>query len=111
MAAPMPNVKSKSRKRSEEIFARGQDVLVGGVDSPVRAFGAVGGVPVVVDHAAGAELWDADGNAYLDYVCSWVALVLGPADPQISTALAEQVRRGTSYGMTTELEVELATAL
>jgi glutamate-1-semialdehyde 2,1-aminomutase len=107
----MPNVNSKTRKRSEQIFARGQDVLVGGVNSPVRAFGAVGGVPIVVDHAAGSQLWDADGNAYTDYVCSWGALMLGHADPQICAALAEQARRGTSYGMTTELEVELATAL
>src|ERR1700674_3909049 len=107
----MPNVNHKTRKRSEQIFARGREVLVGGVNSPVRAFGAVGGVPIVVDHAAGAQLWDVDGNAYLDYICSWGALVLGHADPQISAALAEQARRGTSYGMTTELEVELATAL
>ena len=107
----MPDMTTKNRKRSEQIFARGREVLVGGVDSPVRAFGAVGGTPVVADHAAGAQLWDADGNAYLDYVCSWGALVLGHAHPEIVAALAEQARRGTSYGMTTELEVELATLL
>src|SRR5579862_4339393 len=101
----------KSRKRSEEIFSRGRDVLVGGVNSPVRAFGAVGGTPIVVDHAAGAQLWDADGNAYLDYVCSWGALILGHADPGVAAAIAEQARRGTSYGMTTELEVELGELL
>ena len=96
------------RPRSRQIFDRGRQLLVGGVDSPVRAFGAVGGTPLVVDRAAGAELWDVDGHAYLDYVCSWGALILGHAHPDVVAALAEQARRGTSYGMTTELEVELA---
>jgi glutamate-1-semialdehyde 2,1-aminomutase len=92
----------------EQVFDRARDVLVGGVNSPVRAFGAVGGTPLVVDRAAGAQLWDADGNAYIDYICSWGALILGHADPAVSAAIAEQAQRGTSYGMTTELEVELA---
>jgi glutamate-1-semialdehyde 2,1-aminomutase len=104
-------MKDTSRQNSERIFERAREILVGGVNSPVRAFGAVGGTPIVADHAAGAQLWDADGNAYLDYVCSWGALILGHADPGISTALAEQARRGTSFGMTTELEVELATLM
>jgi glutamate-1-semialdehyde 2,1-aminomutase len=104
-------VNNKSRRRSEEIFSRSRQVLVGGVNSPVRAFGAVGGSPVVAERASGAQLWDADGNAYLDYVCSWGALILGHADPVIAAAIAEQARRGTSYGMTTELEVELAELL
>ena len=67
----------------EEIFRRATDVLVGGVNSPVRAFRAVGGDPIVVDHAAGARLWDADGNEYIDYVCSWGALILGHAHPKV----------------------------
>ena len=86
-------------------------MLVGGVNSPVRAFGSVGGTPVIVDRAEGARVWDADGNSYIDYVCSWGALILGHADPGIAAAVAEQARRGTSYGMTCELEVELATML
>ena len=97
--------------RSQQVFDRGREVLVGGVNSPVRAFGAVGGTPVVVDHASGAQVWDLDGNAYLDYICSWGALILGHAHPEIAAAIADQARRGTSYGMTTELEVELATIL
>ena len=97
--------------RSQEIFERSREILVGGVNSPVRAFGAVGGTPVVVDRGAGARLWDADGNEYLDYVCSWGALILGHAHPVVAQALADQARRGTSFGMTTELEVELATML
>ena len=96
------------RSRSEEIFRRATQVLVGGVNSPVRAFRAVGGDPIVVDHAAGARLWDADGNEYVDYVCSWGALILGHAHPKVVEAIASQARRGTSYGMPTELEVELA---
>lgn len=106
MSSPTP-FKSK-RPRSEEIFRRATDVLVGGVNSPVRAFRAVGGEPIIVDRAAGARLWDADGNEYLDYVCSWGALILGHAHPKVVAAISEQARKGTSYGMPTELEVELA---
>jgi glutamate-1-semialdehyde 2,1-aminomutase len=94
--------------RSQEIFRRATDVLVGGVNSPVRAFRAVGGEPIIADHAAGAHLWDADGNEYIDYVCSWGALILGHAHPKVVQAIAHQAARGTSYGMPTELEVELA---
>jgi glutamate-1-semialdehyde 2,1-aminomutase len=101
----------KERSRSEEIFRRATDVLVGGVNSPVRAFRAVGGDPIVVDRAAGARLWDADGNEYIDYVCSWGALILGHAHPKVVEAVSAQARRGTSYGMPTELEVELASKI
>jgi len=93
---------------SQEIFRRATEILVGGVNSPVRAFRAVGGDPIVADRAAGARLWDADGNEYIDYVCSWGALILGHAHPKVVEAIATQARRGTSYGMPTELEVELA---
>jgi glutamate-1-semialdehyde 2,1-aminomutase len=107
MTAP----KQKSRPRSQEIFRRATEVLVGGVNSPVRAFRAVGGEPIIVDRAAAARLWDADENEYIDYVCSWGALILGHAHPKIVQAITEQARRGTSYGMPTELEVELATKI
>jgi len=109
MSAPK-QVKTE-HPRSEEIFRRATDVLVGGVNSPVRAFRAVGGDPIVVDRAAGARLWDADGNEYIDYVCSWGALILGHAHPKVVEAIAAQARRGTSYGMPTELEVELASKI
>jgi len=102
---------NKQRTHSQEIFRRATDVLVGGVNSPVRAFRAVGGDPIVVDRAAGARLWDADENEYIDYVCSWGALILGHAHPKIVQAIADQARRGTSFGMPTELEVELATRI
>jgi glutamate-1-semialdehyde 2,1-aminomutase len=106
-----PTKPNPDRPVSREIFHRACQVLVGGVNSPVRAFRAVGGEPIVVDHAAGATLWDADGNEYLDYVCSWGALILGHAHPKIVEAIAAQARRGTSFGMPTELEVQLASRI
>jgi len=96
------------RPKSAEIFERGKKILPGGVDSPVRAFRAVGGTPLVIDRAEGARLYDVDGREYIDYVCSWGALILGHAHPDVVAAVAEQARRGTSYGMTSPLEIELA---
>lgn len=96
-----------SRPRSTEIFERGKKTLVGGVDSPVRAFRAVGGSPLVIDHAVGTRLYDVDGREYLDYVCSWGALILGHAHPDVVAAVSDQAARGTSYGMTSPLEIEL----
>src|SRR5882724_8341149 len=98
----------RERKRSREIFERAERVLVGGVNSPVRAFRAVGGEPLIIERGSGANLYDADGNELLDYVCSWGAMILGHANPAISEAIAGQARRGTSFGVTTELELELA---
>src|SRR5437667_1683432 len=98
----------RERKRSREIFERAEKVLVGGVNSSVRAFRAVGGEPLIIERGNGANLYDADGNELLDYVCSWGAMILGHANPAISEAIAEQARRGTSFGVTTELELELA---
>jgi glutamate-1-semialdehyde 2,1-aminomutase len=89
------------------MFERGMKTLVGGVDSPVRAFRAVGGTPLVIDHAFGAQLYDLDGREYIDYVCSWGALILGHAHPDVVAAVADQAARGTSYGMTSPLEIEL----
>ena len=106
-----PKTGKKERPHSQEIFRRATDVLVGGVNSPVRAFRAVGGDPIVVDRASGARLWDADENEYIDFVCSWGALILGHAHPKVVQAIADQARRGTSYGMPTELEVELASRI
>src|SRR3981189_117912 len=107
MSATQPRLK-RERKRSREIFERAERVLVGGVNSPVRAFRAVGGEPLIIERGSGANLYDADGNELLDYVCSWGAMILGHANAAISEAIAEQARRGTSFGVTTELELELA---
>ncbi len=90
------------------LFDRAKEVLVGGVNSPVRAFGAVGGEPVIIERASGARLFDADGNEYLDFIGSWGAMILGHAHPAVSQAVAEQAAQGTSYGLTSELEIELA---
>ena len=104
--------KSKiERRRSREIFERAQKILVGGVNSPVRAFRAVGGEPLIIERGSGQYLFDADGNQLLDYVCSWGAMLLGHAHPTVTKAIADQAGRGTSYGATTELEVELATMI
>lgn len=83
-------------------------MLVGGVNSPVRAFAAVGGAPLVVSRAEGARVFDADGNEFLDYVGSWGAMILGHAHPDVVAAVADQAARGTSYGITNPLEIELA---
>ena len=107
----MASIPEKQPSRSQRAFERARRVLVGGVNSPVRAFGAVGGMPIIVDRAQGAQVWDLDGNAYTDFICSWGALILGHAHPEIAAALADQAARGTSYGMTTELEIELAEML
>jgi glutamate-1-semialdehyde 2,1-aminomutase len=92
---------------SSDLFSRAQKILVGGVNSPVRAFRAVGGTPLIIDRAAGSRLWDGDGREYIDYVCSWGALILGHAHPDVVAAVADQASRGTSYGMTSPLEIEL----
>ena len=97
----------KRRPRSAEILERGKKILVGGVNSPVRAFSAVGGTPLIIDHAKGARLFDVDGHEYIDFVCSWGALILGHAHPDIVSAISDQASRGTSYGMTSPLEIEL----
>jgi glutamate-1-semialdehyde 2,1-aminomutase len=106
-----PTKSKVERRRSREIFERGEKLLVGGVNSPVRAFRSVGGDPLIIERGKGQYLYDADGNELLDYVCSWGAMLLGHAHPAVTQAIAEQAERGTSYGATTELEVELATLI
>ncbi len=110
MSTGQPRLK-RERKRSREIFERAEKVLVGGVNSPVRAFRSVGGEPLIIERGSEQHLYDADGNELLDYVCSWGAMILGHANPAISEAIADQARRGTSFGVTTELELELATLI
>ena len=95
-------------RASEELFAAAQQVIPGGVNSPVRAFGAVGGKPRFIERAAGARLWDADGNELIDYVGSWGPMILGHAHPAVRAAIAEALEGGTSFGAPTEREVRLA---
>ena len=94
--------------RSAALFAEAQRLIPGGVNSPVRAFRAVGGTPRFVARGEGAYLYDVDGNRYIDYVLSWGPLILGHAHPTVVAAIAEQAARGTSYGAPTELENEIA---
>jgi len=110
MSTPKPTLR-RDRRRSREIFDRATKLLVGGVNSPVRAFRSVGGEPLIIERGEGSYIYDADGNQLLDYVCSWGAIFLGHANPAISAAISEQAQRGTSFGVTTELELELATLI
>ena len=93
---------------SERLYDRATRVLPGGVDSPVRAFRAVGGKPLFVERGQGPYVWDADGNQYIDYVGSWGPLIAGHAHPAVVAALQAAAARGTSYGMPSRLEIELA---
>src|SRR6201996_2185127 len=94
--------------RSRELAQRAERYLPGGVDSPVRAFKAVGGDPPFLDRAEGAYLWDADGNRYLDYFGSWGPMILGHAYPLVVEAVQQAAARGTSFGASTAAEANLA---
>src|SRR5215813_3323106 len=94
--------------QSLRLFAQAQQLLPGGVNSPVRAFKAVGGSPLFVRRAAGARLQDVDGNEYIDYVMSWGPLIHGHAPRGLVKALRSAARDGTSYGAPSPLEVDLA---
>jgi glutamate-1-semialdehyde 2,1-aminomutase len=103
MATPQAN-----RDASEELFSRAIELMPGGVNSPVRAFRAVGGTPRFIRSASGATITDVDGRTYIDYVGSWGPMILGHADPETVASLLEAATRGTSFGAPNELEVELA---
>ena len=98
----------RTTRNSQRLFKLARHYLPGGVDSPVRAFGAVGGTPRFIVEGKGSKLRDADGNSYIDYICSWGPLILGHADPRIVKALRAAVSKGTSFGAVTELETRLA---
>lgn len=95
-------------RNQDQLWERAQQLLPGGVNSPVRSFRSVGGQPFFVDRGQGCYLWDVEGNRFIDYVCSWGALLLGHSHPRIVTAVQAAVERGTSYGAPTPLEVALA---
>jgi glutamate-1-semialdehyde 2,1-aminomutase len=98
----------RTTSNSERLFKLARRYLPGGVDSPVRSFGAVGGTPRFIVKGKGSKIWDADGNRYTDYVGSWGPLILGHADQRIVKALRDAVGKGTSFGAATELETCLA---
>ncbi len=97
-----------SRKKSEALFTEALKYIPGGVNSPVRAFRAVGGQPFFVDRAKGARVWDVDGNEYLDYVCTWGPAILGHAHPRIISAVKAAAENGTSFGIPNPFEVTMA---
>src|SRR5258705_7537482 len=94
--------------RSSELYQRALELLPGGVNSPVRAMRAIGRDPIFVSRGAGAELFDVDGNRYVDYVCSWGPLIHGHAHPEVIEAVIAAAEAGTSFGAPTAGEVELA---
>src|SRR5438552_9934554 len=98
-------------RTSDELYAEACRVIPGGVNSPVRSWSAVGGKPLFIQRARGAEVVDADGHAYLDFVGSWGPLLLGHAHPAVIAAIAERARHGTSFGAPTVGEVQLARLL
>ena len=94
--------------RSEELFNRAVKRIPGGVNSPVRAYGAIGEVPRFIDHADGCYIYDADGNRYIDYIDSWGPMILGHNFPEIREAVLKACEKGLSFGCATEVEVEMA---
>jgi len=103
--------KTRSTALSASLYKRACRLMPGGVNSPVRAFKAVGGDPLFISRAKGSKLYDADGNSYIDYVLSWGPLILGHAHPTITSAITRAAKLGTSYGAPTELEITLAEAV
>lgn len=102
---------STNTSQSEALFAEARHVIPGGVNSPVRAFGAVGGTPRFIDSAKGAWITDADGNRYVDYIGSWGPMILGHQHPNVLNALRDQLEHGVSFGAPTALEVQMADLL
>ena len=97
--------------KSEALFERAQTRIPGGVNSPVRAFKAVGGTPRFMERSDGAYIFDADGNRYIDYVLSWGPMIMGHNHPQVRDAVVQTAQDGLSFGCPTEIEIELAERL
>lgn len=100
-----------TEQKSKELFDKAKRYIPGGVNSPVRAFGAVGGVPRFIDRAEGSHIWDVDGNDFIDYVCSWGPGILGHAHPRVIDAVKKACDKGLTYGAPTAREVEMAELL
>ena len=97
-----------TRERSTQLYETAKGVIPGGVNSPARSWGAVGGNPLFLTRGAGSRVWDADGNEYIDYVCSWGPLILGHANERVVAAITQAAVDGTSFGAPTERENEIA---
>src|SRR3990167_10326569 len=96
------------RSRSQELYERAQQLIPGGVNSPVRAFRAVGAPPLIIARGRGSQVTDADGKYYIDYIGAWGPLLLGHAHADVEHAVRQALERGTAFGLTTEAEVHLA---
>ncbi|EXB54892.1 Glutamate-1-semialdehyde 2,1-aminomutase 1 [Morus notabilis] len=108
MAVSLDEKKNYTLQKSEEAFNAAKELMPGGVNSPVRAFKSVGGQPIVIDSVKGSRMWDIDGNEYIDYVGSWGPAIIGHADDEVLAALAETMKKGTSFGAPCLLENILA---
>ena len=97
-----------NRERSRQLYDTAKDVIPGGVNSPARSWGAVGGNPLFLTRGSGSRVWDADGNEYIDYVCSWGPLILGHANERVVAAITQAAADGTSFGAPTESENDIA---
>src|SRR5580658_8739364 len=99
---------SRTLDQSRTLQKRAEQLIPGGVNSPVRAFGSVGGDPPFLVRGLGAYVWDADDNRYIDYVGSWGPLILGHSNPEVIEAIVQAARNGTSFGASTPAEADLA---
>jgi glutamate-1-semialdehyde 2,1-aminomutase len=99
------------KEQSEKLFEKAKSFFPGGVNSPVRAFGSVGGTPLFIERGEGCHIYDADGNKYIDFCCSWGPLILGHANKKVNNAIIETIKNGSSFGAPTRLENELAELL
>src|SRR4030067_2174657 len=102
-----PGGGSMKRKKSVTLSHTALEMIPGGVNSPVRAFKAIGIPPIFIDRAKGSKIWDVDGNEYIDYVGSWGPMILGHAHPNILLAVQKTVAKGTSFGAPTLVETEM----
>src|SRR5207249_10366433 len=98
----------RGMSKSEQLFKRAQQLIPGGVNSPVRAFRAVGGHPLFIQRGEGSHIWDVDGREYVDYVASWGPLIFGHRPPEVLRALQQILESGTSFGAPAERDVDLA---
>ena len=101
----------RERKLSQEIYSASTQVIPGGVNSPVRAFGGLGIAPLIVESSKGDTLFDADGHSYIDYCLSWGSLILGHSYPSVVEAAINQVQKGSSFGIATSCEQKIASIL
>ncbi len=104
----LPKIKKMNYSRSSALFTEAQKYIPGGVNSPVRAFKSVGGIPIFIEKAEGAYIFDSDGNKFIDYINSWGPMILGHAHKPVIDAIIEKAQKGTSFGTPTEIETEIA---